>query len=66
MPIYEYRCRSCEGAFEELVRLSTKPEDVLCPKCGKKECERLLSVFSSSGSSGGGSYAPAPSRGGFS
>lgn len=41
MPIYEYRCRSCESAFELLVRSNTVPR---CPTCGTTELEKLLSL----------------------
>ncbi|WP_028312348.1 FmdB family zinc ribbon protein [Derxia gummosa] len=40
MPIYEYRCTTCEEEFEVLVRSSTV---VSCPKCGAQEVERLVS-----------------------
>ena len=48
MPIYEYRCRSCDTAFEHFVL--SRNESVTCPKCGGGEVERQLSVFSSIGS----------------
>lgn len=44
MPIYAYRCRSCNASFEELVRMSTRPEQVPCPACGRRDCERRLSA----------------------
>ena len=47
MPIYEYRCLSCDERFEELVR---RPDDTApCPQCGGAEVERLLSVFAGVG-----------------
>ena len=53
MPIYEYRCLSCDERFEELVR---RPDDAApCPQCGGAEVERLLSVFAGVG----GREAPA-------
>ena len=45
MPIYEYRCQSCETEFEDLVRLGTPDEDIECPSCGEHNATRLLSVF---------------------
>jgi putative FmdB family regulatory protein len=45
MPIYEYRCRSCSSEFEELVRSAEGQAAVSCPKCGKRQVERRLSVF---------------------
>jgi putative FmdB family regulatory protein len=49
MPIYEFRCPSCEEHFEELVRGSDQP--VACPSCGGTAVERLLSVFAGVGGS---------------
>ncbi|MBI3391952.1 MAG: zinc ribbon domain-containing protein [Nitrospirae bacterium] len=58
MPIYEYRCKSCQYSFEALVRAWSDSEETDCPICGSKETERLLSTFSSKGDvcapSGGG------------
>ena len=59
MPLFEYRCRSCDNQFELLVRESTKLE---CPKCAGTELDKQLSVFAVSAPSGGASrdLAPAP------
>ncbi|MAE69270.1 MAG: hypothetical protein CME06_02245 [Gemmatimonadetes bacterium] len=46
MPIYEFVCRGCETAFEELVRADTRVE---CPSCGSAEVRKLLSSFSAVG-----------------
>jgi putative FmdB family regulatory protein len=45
MPIYEYKCRSCEHCFELLVlpRAVTAPE---CPECHGADLEQLISSFS--------------------
>ena len=40
MPIYEYRCGSCEHEFEELVSMGAPAPP--CPKCGQAS-ERQLS-----------------------
>jgi putative FmdB family regulatory protein len=45
MPIYEYRCRSCEADFEELVRSAEAEKSVKCPECGGRKVDRRLSVF---------------------
>lgn len=63
MPIYEYRCTSCDHAFEELVRSSADAGDLKCPVCGKSRVERRLSVFSARDSAGKSS-ASIPSGGG--
>lgn len=49
MPIYEYRCETCEKPFEKLV--ATFREEVACPDCGSAFVERLLSTFAMSGGS---------------
>ena len=54
MPIYEYRCETCDERFEELVR--RPDETVACPQCGGERAERLLSTFAGVG--GGGGTAP--------
>lgn len=62
MPIYVYRCKSCEKTFEELVRSMDTSETIPCPGCGSEELERMQASFAtstapSSAASGG---APAP------
>lgn len=42
MPIYEYRCGSCETRFEEFLSSSTKPPPP-CPSCGSGDVQRLMS-----------------------
>jgi putative FmdB family regulatory protein len=44
MPIYEYRCTSCDTRFEELVSASAKTGPP-CPSCGAKKPKRLFSTF---------------------
>lgn len=46
MPIYEFKCSSCGHQFEELILGRLDMSEVSCPKCSKKNVERLLSVFS--------------------
>ena len=41
MPIYEYACRSCECAFELLIRNELTPT---CPSCDSQDLERMLSL----------------------
>ena len=41
MPIYEYRCKSCDHQFETLVRSGETP---VCAACGAVDLERLLSL----------------------
>jgi putative FmdB family regulatory protein len=49
MPIYEYRCQECGEKFEKLVRLNSGQTEVVCPKCGGKQTQKLLSLFGTSG-----------------
>jgi putative FmdB family regulatory protein len=44
MPLYEYRCQACGHDFEILRGLHDKDEDVVCPKCGEKKAQKLLSA----------------------
>lgn len=54
MPIYDYQCRHCGSEFEELRKLSDSDEDVVCPYCGEKDCERQISLPAFDTSLGGG------------
>jgi len=49
--MYEYRCRNCGSTFDELVTSAQAESDIPCPDCGKKEAEKLMSAFASSGGS---------------
>jgi putative FmdB family regulatory protein len=59
MPLYEYVCRDCTHAFEELVFGDATPA---CPKCGAAAPTRVLSVVSVGRSAGpaGAGRMPAP------
>jgi putative FmdB family regulatory protein len=46
MPIYEYRCVTCQERFEALVYASTK---VACPECGSDKLEKQFSSFAVGG-----------------
>lgn len=43
MPIYEYRCESCQGHHEALQKLSDEPL-VRCPHCGQDALKRQISA----------------------
>jgi putative FmdB family regulatory protein len=45
MPLFEYRCLSCDAEFELLIRGSAAP---VCPACGATTLERLISMFAAS------------------
>ena len=55
MPLYEFRCPTCETSFETLVRSDTKPA---CPSCGQEKLEKLLSVSAPPQMGGSAQAAP--------
>lgn len=47
MPLYAYKCRTCEATFEALVGMNdTAP---VCPDCGATDPARQLSRVASTG-----------------
>jgi putative FmdB family regulatory protein len=50
MPIYEYRCPTCDKHFEMLVRSTTVPQ---CPTCGSTALEKCVSAPQPPGKSAG-------------
>jgi putative FmdB family regulatory protein len=42
MPLYDFRCRTCDERFEARVPYGELPP---CPACGSEETERSLSPF---------------------
>ncbi|MBU1096932.1 MAG: zinc ribbon domain-containing protein [Bacteroidetes bacterium] len=48
MPIFEYRCQSCNNKFDYLHKSVSNIETVNCPECGSEENKKLLSSFSAS------------------
>lgn len=61
MPIYGYKCDSCDHEFERLQRFDAEQPKV-CPECGEPTVSKVLSAgyFRMSG---GGVYAPNKSDG---
>lgn len=49
MPIYEFKCKTCAGVFEELVPMNTEGERLTCPSCGAVGARRLVSAFAAHG-----------------
>jgi putative FmdB family regulatory protein len=63
VPVYEYRCRTCDDVFELRRPMSESSEPATCPD-GHPGAVRLLSVFASVGAStSSDSSASAPSMG---
>ena len=66
MPIFEFKCKKCSYVFEELVFTSNPdPADIVCPKCGEKNADKLMSAFSSAGTAAVGSSGPSCGSSGF-
>ncbi len=57
MPIYELKCKNCGNIFEYLCFKSSDRDQALCPKCGHKKSDLLMSAFSSTSSSSTGKGA---------
>lgn len=58
MPLYEYRCKSCDRRFEILQSMGASSEGVPCPQCGANKTEKQFSTFSgSSGSSASSGFS---------
>ncbi len=49
MPIYEYRCNSCETNFEVLQRTKDTKKTLKCPHCGTQDAKRRFSAFAAMG-----------------
>jgi len=43
MPVYEYRCRSCQKLSSHFFRSFSAVTEVDCPQCGAKDLERVIS-----------------------
>jgi putative FmdB family regulatory protein len=66
MPLYEFKCRTCDDTFEVRRPMSEASDPATCPQ-GHDGAVRLLSVFASvgaSGSSAASASAPAARPGG--
>jgi putative FmdB family regulatory protein len=48
MPLYEFRCRTCESVFTEQRPMSRSSEPATCPD-GHDDARRVLSVFATGG-----------------
>jgi putative FmdB family regulatory protein len=48
MPLFEYSCEKCRKKFEQ-IGSSTAETEVLCPGCGSKSVQKLISRFAVAG-----------------
>ena len=60
MPIFEFSCLDCTKESEILVRSAEWEGEAECPSCGSHQLEKMLSVFTSTGSNGADSVADSP------
>ncbi|MBU3918114.1 zinc ribbon domain-containing protein, partial [bacterium] len=58
MPLFDYRCSSCNHSFSELKRIAEKDNTTICPECKSESTKRLITSFAV-GSSGNTSHGPA-------
>jgi putative FmdB family regulatory protein len=57
MPIYDWKCRTCEKEFEAIAPMSEDGSRMTCPRCKAKGAEKQMSAFScgpGKGPAGGG------------
>ncbi|MCC6438609.1 MAG: zinc ribbon domain-containing protein [Acidimicrobiales bacterium] len=63
MPLYEFRCRTCDTVFTERRPMSRSSDPATCPD-GHDDARRVLSVFATAGkgasSSSDSGAAPSP------
>lgn len=58
MPIYEFRCLTCNEYFELLIMNQDEQVEMKCAKCGGEEIERVLSTTSYAMGDGGSPANP--------
>ena len=62
MPIYEYKCETCDTCFEKLV--FSEGEEICCPCCNSRKTTKLMSAGCfKSGTDDGNACAPSASSG---
>ncbi len=49
MPLYEYRCQECGGAFSQRRTIDERDTGVVCHHCSASSVVRLLSSFAAFG-----------------
>ena len=62
MPLYEYRCRTCDDLFEVRRPMSESDAPAECPH-GHADTVRLLSVFASAGAASTSGVSAMPAGG---
>jgi putative FmdB family regulatory protein len=46
MPVYEFKCGSCDQVFEVMGSYDEREKSHTCPKCGSTEVRQAISLFS--------------------
>ena len=59
MPIYEYRCLTCQGVSSVLVRSTESSPELACSHCNGKDLRRTISSFAYHRSAAPRAAAPA-------
>ncbi|MGH9209746.1 MAG: FmdB family zinc ribbon protein [Acidimicrobiales bacterium] len=59
MPLYEYRCRTCDESFEIRRPVADADAPAACPS-GHGDAVRLLAAFAATGRASAAPAAPAP------
>lgn len=49
MPLFEFKCTRCGAVFEQLIRSTRNPQEIVCPTCKSTETQKLLSSFAVAG-----------------
>lgn len=62
MPMYEYACAACRHTFEQWSASMGATEKPVCPSCGGRKVERMISVFAAR--QGAARSEPSPPSGG--
>lgn len=60
MPIYEFRCESCQEVFEHLALSQGEAQELRCPACGGQSLSRVLSACATVMGDGGGGATASP------
>jgi putative FmdB family regulatory protein len=58
MPIYEYKCDTCETKFEKLIRRQAEELELSCPSCGERHLSQQYSTFAARAGSSPSADAP--------
>lgn len=64
MALREYHCAKCGATFERIIRSEREARKVVCPECGDRRVRRMISRFSTAGTSRGAEKADGCTCGG--